>query len=63
MGMNKDAVTGKVERAVGDLTDDRALHHKGERDEAVGTIKDRLRRVQEAVEDLVDKAKDALHRN
>lgn len=63
MAMNKDEVTGKVEQAVGDLTDDRALHHKGERDEAPGKIKGGLRSAEQAAEDLVDKAKDALHRD
>ena len=61
MGMNKDEVTGKVEQAVGDLTDDQALHRKGERDEAAGKIKGGLRSAEQAAEDLVDKAKGALH--
>ncbi len=61
MGMNKDEVTGKVEKAVGDLTDDRELHRQGERDEAIGKIKGGLQGVEDAAEDLVDKAKSALH--
>lgn len=63
MGMNKDEATGKIEQAVGDLTDDRELTRAGKIDEAAGKVKGVLQHVEESAEDLVDKAKDAVHRD
>ena len=61
MAMNKDLATGRVEQALGDLTDDHELTRQGQVDEAAGKVKGMLQGAEGAAEDLVDKAKGALH--
>jgi uncharacterized protein YjbJ (UPF0337 family) len=48
-----DKVTGRIEKAVGDLTGDKDMHDRGTVDETAGKVKD-------SVERGVDKARDAL---
>ena len=66
--MNKDeldgkteAANGKVKQAVGDLTNDPALHDEGVADEAEGKTQEAFgrarRKVGEAVEDIGDRLK------
>ncbi len=48
-----DEVKGRVKEAAGVLTDDKKLKRKGKLDQAVGKIK-------QTVENIIDKAKDAV---
>lgn len=63
MSTNVDKAKGKVEQAVGDLTGDDELKRQGKVDEAAGNVKDVIEGVTDKAEELVDKAKDALHRD
>ena len=63
MSTNVDKTKGRVEQAVGDLTGDDELKRQGKVDEAAGNVKDVIHDVTEKAEEIVDKAKDALHRD
>lgn len=51
--MNKDEASGRVKEAAGDLTGDEDLEREGQVEQAEGKVKD-------AVDDVADKAKDAV---
>jgi len=51
-----DEAKGRVKEAAGDLTGDKDLQREGKVDKASGTVKDK-------VDDVGDKAKDALSRD
>ncbi|HXR26161.1 MAG TPA: CsbD family protein [Candidatus Binataceae bacterium] len=53
MSGTTDKIKGRVKEAVGVLTDDQKLKNEGKLDQAVGNIK-------QTVEQVVDKAKDAV---
>ena len=53
MSGTTDQIKGRVKEAVGVLTDDQKLKNEGKLDQTVGKIK-------ETVEQVVDKAKDAV---
>ena len=53
---NMDEAKGRVKEAAGDLTGDKDLQREGKVDKASGTVKDK-------VDDVGDKAKDALSRD
>jgi uncharacterized protein YjbJ (UPF0337 family) len=53
MSGTTDKIKGRVKEAVGVLTDDQKLKNEGKLDQAVGKIK-------QTVEQVVDKAKDAV---
>jgi uncharacterized protein YjbJ (UPF0337 family) len=53
MSGTTDQIKGRVKEAVGVLTDDQKLKDEGRLDQAVGKIK-------QTVEQVVDKAKDAV---
>jgi uncharacterized protein YjbJ (UPF0337 family) len=55
MGEKTDQVKGRVKEAVGDVTDNDKLKHEGHADRLAGDAK-------EKVEEVIDKAKDALQR-
>ena len=54
--MEKDEATGRVKEAAGDLTGDEGLQREGETEQAEGKVKG-------AVDDVADKAKDAVNRD
>lgn len=73
MGGKSDQVKGRVEEAVGSLTDDKDLKREGREDRLVGEVKEKLEHAKDKVEDLIgaakdkvedaiDKTKDSLHR-
>ena len=53
---NIDDAKGRVKEAAGDLTNDDDLKREGKVDQVVGNVK-------EAVNDVADKVKDALHKD
>jgi uncharacterized protein YjbJ (UPF0337 family) len=55
MSGTSDKIKGRVKEAVGALTDDQRLKKEGKLDQATGKIKD-------AVEHVIDKAKDVVKR-
>ena len=63
MDINADQAKGRVKQAVGDLTGDDNLKAEGQADESAGKVKDVLQGVEDKAEDLVDKVKDALHKD
>lgn len=73
MGGKSDQVKGRVEEAVGSLTDDEDLKREGRDDRLVGEVKEKLEHAKDKVEDLlgtakdkvedvIDKTKDSMHR-
>jgi uncharacterized protein YjbJ (UPF0337 family) len=63
MDINADQATGRVKQAVGDLTGDEQLKKEGQADESAGKVKEFLQDVEDKAEDLVDKVKDAVHKD
>jgi uncharacterized protein YjbJ (UPF0337 family) len=63
MDLNSDQVTGRVKQAVGDLTGDEQLKKEGQADESAGKAKEFLQDVEDKAEELVDKVKDAVHKD
>jgi uncharacterized protein YjbJ (UPF0337 family) len=55
MSGTSDKIKGRVKEAVGALTDDQRLKDKGKLDQATGKVKD-------AVERVIDKAKNVVKR-
>ena len=53
---SKDELKGRVKEAAGDLKDDKDLQREGKADQASGKTKD-------MIDDLSDKAKDAVDRD
>lgn len=53
---NKDQVKGKIKQAAGDLTGNQDMKNEGKIDELAGDVKDK-------VGDIVDKVKEALHKD
>jgi uncharacterized protein YjbJ (UPF0337 family) len=50
---NEDDLKGRVKEAAGDLTGDKDLQREGQVDQATGKVKDQ-------VDDIADRAKDAV---
>lgn len=63
MDMNSDQAKGRVKQAVGDLTDDDQLKKEGKADETAGKAKEFLQDVEDKTEELVDKLKEAAHKD
>ncbi len=57
---NKDQAKGKIEQAVGDLTDNEELKKQGEVDEKAGKVKAFVEEIKDTIDDVVDKVKDKL---
>ena len=60
MGEKSDQVKGRVEEAVGALTDDKDLKREGREDRLAGEAKEKVGRAKDKVEDVIDAAKDKL---
>jgi uncharacterized protein YjbJ (UPF0337 family) len=56
MGSNMDEAKGRIKEAAGDITNDDDLKQKGKTDRMGATVKDKAGEV-------VDKAKDVLHKD
>jgi uncharacterized protein YjbJ (UPF0337 family) len=63
MGGKMDQIKGRIKEAAGVLTDDDSLKREGQRDQAVGEVKETVemaaQQVKEKVERAVEKVKDA----
>jgi uncharacterized protein YjbJ (UPF0337 family) len=57
---NKDQAKGKLEQAVGDLTDNKDLKDRGATDEKAGDAKALVAKVGDKIDGLIDTAKKAL---
>ncbi len=57
---NKDQAKGKIEKAAGELTDDRDLKRKGDADKKAGDAKEMVSKAGDKANDLIDRAKKAL---
>ena len=64
MGDKSDQVKGRVEEAVGTLTDDKDLKRQGREDRLAGEAKEKLEhakdKIEDVIEDVIDAAKDKL---
>ena len=61
MGDKSDQVKGRVEEAVGALTDDKDLKREGRKDRLAGEAKEKLEHAKDKVEAAIDKTKDSRH--
>ena len=57
-----DQMKGKAKEAVGDLTGNKDLESEGKADRQAGEAKEKVGKVEEKVEEVIDKAKGVLHR-
>lgn len=59
MGSKGDKIKGRIKEAVGVLADDDSLKREGQRDQAVGEVKEK---VEKAAEKVKEKAKKAVEK-
>jgi uncharacterized protein YjbJ (UPF0337 family) len=57
-----DQMKGEAKEAVGDLTGNKDLKSEGKADRRAGEAKEKVGKVEEKVEEVIDKAKDSSHR-
>jgi len=62
MAGKADQMKGKAKEAVGDLTGNKDLKSEGKADRQAGEVKEKVGKVQEKVEEGIDKVKDVLHK-
>ncbi len=62
MSAESDQVKGKAKEVAGIVTGDEDLESKGKADRRGGEVKAKLDKVEGKLEEVIDKAKDALHR-
>jgi uncharacterized protein YjbJ (UPF0337 family) len=63
MDINSDQAKGRVKEAAGDLTGNDHLKSEGKADQAAGHAKKVVNDVADNAEELVDKVKDAVHKD
>jgi len=63
MDINTDKAKGKVKEAAGDLTGNDKLQSEGKADQAAGDVKNVVNDVADKADELVDKVKDAVHKD
>lgn len=56
-----DKLKGRAKEAIGKAVGNRRLEREGKRDRTVGAVKARISKIEHAVEDKLDKAKDAVN--
>jgi uncharacterized protein YjbJ (UPF0337 family) len=56
MGSKSDKIKGRIKEAVGVLADDDRLKREGQRDQAVGEVKETVEKAAEKVKETVAKA-------
>jgi uncharacterized protein YjbJ (UPF0337 family) len=61
MAGKADQMKGKAKEAVGDLTGNKHLKSEGKGDRKAGEAKENVGKVEEKVEEVIDKAKGVLH--
>ncbi len=62
MAGKADQMKGQAKEAVGDLTGNRDLKAEGTADRRAGEVKEEVGKVEEKVEEAVDKVKDVFHK-
>lgn len=60
MGHERDELTGKAKKMVGDMTGDRDLEMEGRHQEMAGKVKSAAEKVKDSFENVVDKVKDKV---
>jgi uncharacterized protein YjbJ (UPF0337 family) len=63
MDINTDQAKGRVKEAAGDLTGNDKLKNEGKADQVAGDAKKIVSDVADKAEELVDKVKDAVHKD
>ncbi|MDO8308727.1 MAG: CsbD family protein [Actinomycetota bacterium] len=63
MGINADQAKGRAKQAAGDITGNEDLKKQGKADEKAGDVKKFIHDVGEKADELVDKVKDAVHKD
>jgi uncharacterized protein YjbJ (UPF0337 family) len=63
MSGTTDRAKGRVEEAVGDLTDDDDLKREGKTDQMAGKAKDVSQKAKDKFDDVVESVKDKVHRD
>jgi uncharacterized protein YjbJ (UPF0337 family) len=61
MAGTADQMKGKAKEALGDLTGNGDLKSEGKADRQAGEAKEKVGKVDEKVEEMIDKAKGVLH--
>ena len=56
MGSKSDKIKGRIKEAVGVLADDDSLKREGQRDQAVGEVKEKVEKAAQQVEETVKRA-------
>jgi uncharacterized protein YjbJ (UPF0337 family) len=62
MAGKTDQMKGQTKEALGDLTGNRDLKSEGTADRQAGEAKEKVGKVEEKVDEGIDKAKDVLHK-
>jgi uncharacterized protein YjbJ (UPF0337 family) len=62
MGAKSDQLKGKAKEAAGILSGDKDLESEGKADRRTGEVKEKIEHASDKLEDLADKAGDALRR-
>ena len=62
MGAKSDQLKGKTKEAAGILSGDKDLESEGKADRRTGEVKEKIDHAKDKLEDLTDKAGDALRR-
>jgi uncharacterized protein YjbJ (UPF0337 family) len=60
MGGKMDQITGRIKEAAGVLADDDRLQRAGQRDQAVGKVKEKVEKIKGKLAPAVEPMKDAL---
>ncbi len=63
MSPNTDDLKGRAKEAVGDMTDDDRLKREGKADRASGKAKEMVDDLKDKAEDAIDSMKEKLHRS
>ena len=63
MPPNTDDLKGRAKEAVGDMTDDDRLKREGKADRASGKAKEMVDDLKDKAEDAIDSMKEKLHRS
>ena len=62
MAGKTDQMKGKAKEAVGDLTGNKDLKSEGKADRQAGEVKEKVGKVEEKVEEGIDKVKGVFHK-
>jgi len=63
MSPNTDDLKGRAKEAAGDLTNDRRLKNEGKADRASGKAKEFVEDLKDKADDAIDSVKEKMHRS